>query len=812
MISRKSFVELRGKLQPQFSEAAGGKDVMTFSDFLTVTGCRSPLFAQRLFDCIDADHSGGISYDEFLDAMYTLRSKNAEARIQFIFHLFDLNNDGVISSSELTLVLCASVEEGNINIPDVDKEMLVAMLLELFDANNNGSISFEEFEQVMKSYPDILSGLSLEGISMCRAKDNQRTRWLNVYKGVLKAVYWVSNNPQKTITYSVLMILLMGSFFWDFQKYLHNCDEVVARASGVKITAGHSRVRDCHLIMKRVLMGWSLPVSKGCGRALKTILTIILLPVSRSLMTSLRPTFLKKLFYFDGVVGFHQTLGTLGFAFGWIHALCHWIGMARWADTSRVDSWRRAFPDERHQPELMDLLTTSSSLSGTALLSIYTVAAFFALDYPKKFKFLTSHVREDSGRGRLQSTLRRLGQILNDFNYFWYSHHLFALFYFFLLIHPLPHVPSTDKGWGSGDTWVWVCVPVVLYSAEKLVRFLRSDARSSTVLLAETLVGNVVRIHFQKPRGMVYVAGQYVFIKCPEVSRFEWHPFTLTSSPGDPFLEVCVRAEGDWTRALYDLVDTRSGQTESIVDSTPEEKPLELSQIQVAEKDCLVVPSNHHNQLVCSDVPTTPKFAFKVLVDGPFGAPCQNYKDYSVVLLVGAGIGVTPFASVLNELFHTMNLYKCKRCGLTNLPHTFRAKKVYFCWTVRSRHEASWFKYLLEALSAQDDSDLVDISIHITSIRRANDVRVMLLKMAHSKHQAQAGIDAVSGISTKIVTYFGRPSWPEVFGKVRAANPEERFCGVFFCGPAGLGRVLRKESSKQSSQAMKFEYHEEIFN
>ena len=42
----------------------------------------------------------------------------------------------------------------------------------------------------------------------------------------------------------------------------------------------------------------------------------------------------------------------------------------------------------------------------------------------------------------------------------------------------------------------------------------------------------------------------------------------------------------------------------------------------------------------------------KLLLDGPFGAPAQGYRDYSVLLLVGAGIGVTPFASVLSDLVH----------------------------------------------------------------------------------------------------------------------------------------------------------------
>lgn len=55
--------------------------------------------------------------------------------------------------------------------------------------------------------------------------------------------------------------------------------------------------------------------------------------------------------------------------------------------------------------------------------------------------------------------------------------------------------------------------------------------------------------------------------------------------------------------------------------------------------------------------------SYQVNVDGPFGAPAQNHKDYNVMILVGAGIGVTPFASVLNDLLDHMKKSRCANCG-----------------------------------------------------------------------------------------------------------------------------------------------------
>lgn len=64
----------------------------------------------------------------------------------------------------------------------------------------------------------------------------------------------------------------------------------------------------------------------------------------------------------------------------------------------------------------------------------------------------------------------------------------------------------------------------------------------------------------------------------------------------------------------------------------------------------------------------------QVFVDGPFGAPAQDHDDYNVMILVGAGIGVTPFASVLNDILDNMKKGRCPNCG--HIGSSFNVKKV----------------------------------------------------------------------------------------------------------------------------------------
>lgn len=42
----------------------------------------------------------------------------------------------------------------------------------------------------------------------------------------------------------------------------------------------------------------------------------------------------------------------------------------------------------------------------------------------------------------------------------------------------------------------------------------------------------------------------------------------------------------------------------------------------------------------------------RIEVDGPFGTASEDVFQYEVAMLVGAGIGVTPFASILKSIWY----------------------------------------------------------------------------------------------------------------------------------------------------------------
>ncbi|KAG6824195.1 hypothetical protein H0H93_002452, partial [Arthromyces matolae] len=124
-------------------------------------------------------------------------------------------------------------------------------------------------------------------------------------------------------------------------------------------------------------------------------------------------------------------------------------------------------------------------------------------------------------------------------------------------------------------------------------------------------------------------AGQYIFLSCPEVSYFQWHPFTLTSAPEEDYISVHIRVVGDFTKALAKSVGC---------DFETKERGGKGEKGEKGEKGDSKVVGTVTNPPLNRTLP-------RVMIDGPFGSASEDFLNYDTILLVGAGIGVTPFAS-----------------------------------------------------------------------------------------------------------------------------------------------------------------------
>ncbi|KAH0356582.1 NADPH oxidase, partial [Aureobasidium melanogenum] len=403
-----------------------------------------------------------------------------------------------------------------------------------------------------------------------------------------------------------------------------------------------------------------------------------------------------------------------------------------------------------------------------------------------------------------RSTILKLAKIRQQsYETFWYTHHLFVPFLLALYSHATgcfvrdtvePVSPFAGKYFWNHclgyEGWRWELVGGGLYFLERIYREIRAR-RPTEIIKVVKHPYDAVEIQFRKP-SMQYKAGQWLFLNCPEVSKHEWHPFTITSCPFDPYVSVHVRQVGDFTRSLSNALG-----------AGPEQAALygELDPMGMYE-----VALQHGQQMP------------RLRIDGPYGAPAEDVFDHEIAILVGTGIGVTPWASILKNIWH-MRLSP-------NPPK--RLKRVEFIWVCKTTTSFEWFQALLSSLEMQslsmssppnenkpneETDEFLKIHTYLTQkmdVDQANNI--VLNSVGTTK-------DPLTELNSR--TNFGRPDFQRLLGAMRDSIENGTYIsglesrraevGVYFCGPNMAARGIRKACHDESSHDVKFRFWKEYF-
>lgn len=189
----------------------------------------------------------------------------------------------------------------------------------------------------------------------------------------------------------------------------------------------------------------------------------------------------------------------------------------------------------------------------------------------------------------------------------------------------------------------------------------------------------------------------------------------------------------------------------------------------------------------------------RVLIDGPYGAPAQEYKNYEVVLLVGLGIGATPMISIVKDIvnnikaieeeeeeeeeaaseinehgtgFNTTTRNSPSSSSVHRRRDQFRTRRAYFYWVTREQGSFDWFKGVMNEVAELDHNHVIELHNYCTSVYEEGDARSALIAMLQSLNHAKNGVDVVSG--TRVKSHFAKPNWRTVYKRVALEHPDSR--------------------------------------
>jgi predicted ferric reductase len=115
--------------------------------------------------------------------------------------------------------------------------------------------------------------------------------------------------------------------------------------------------------------------------------------------------------------------------------------------------------------------------------------------------------------------------------------------YSFWLIVLCLHVPSL---------WPWFFAIGLLFTLERAYDFFKQTTHS-TLSNSRPCGKNITFLSVPRS-SLPSHPGSYFRIKVSDISRVEWHPFSLAGSVSSHHLTFFVASTGDWTKKLFEIV------------------------------------------------------------------------------------------------------------------------------------------------------------------------------------------------------------------------------------------------------------------
>ncbi|ELU05066.1 hypothetical protein CAPTEDRAFT_147607, partial [Capitella teleta] len=736
-------------MEKQFKEIAGEDGSIDLDEFKRALKVKDSFFADRFFALFDEDGSGSLELEEVLNGLRQITKGSRRDKLKFLFDIHDVDSNHVRCGC-VTGSGCIDHSEMKAVLESCVTES--ALKISDQDIEDLTTILFEAADA------DDSGSITFEEMITEFEKHPEALDSLTI-----SAANWLKPPVQAT---------------------KHNKEETWRRFFTKRFVVNNFRLisfLSVFALVNAVLFAFNawrywgangyVIIARGCGMCLNFDCAFVVVLMLRYTLTWLRMTALRFILPFDESVMLHKVVGYVICILTVLHTVAHLINI----DTG-VPSNSTAAP----LPEYWEYLFTFKSKIGFIGPGFGYLSGVI-LDVILLIMFLCS-----------LSFVRRTGH----FQIFYWSHVLYLAFWALLIMH-------------GPMFWYFFILPGILFVIEKIYSLkIVKIARHGHMYVTEVnlLPSKVTHLVISRPAKFVYEPGDYIFINIPDIAANEWHPFTISSAPehrGEFWLHI--RGAGYWTNRLHNFFSNYDEGIDDMDGLQSPPKHTSLKHIRVAREGC---PSE------CYKNQRRRKFVkVKCFVDGPYGSPTREIMNTEHAVLVASGIGVTPYASILQSIMlrRKGRRVTCPCCDKSFYPDVptelMGIKKVDFIWINRDQKCFEWFVSLLTQLEAQECEDgtvdrFLEMQMYMTAAASKNDMKGLGLQMALELLHAKRGTDLLTGLKTQ--TKPGRPDWREIFTKISAEKKGS--VKVFFCGSAALAKQLNLQCDLHG-----FEFKKESF-
>ncbi|XP_043256112.1 dual oxidase 2-like [Colletes gigas] len=713
---------------------------LTIIEFSEALSMRSDSeFIKKIFNLADKDKNGFISFREFLDMLIIFLNGSAEEKVKLMFDMYDINGTGRLKRDDFKNMLRSFMETVNADITDNNLETLVQSMMDHANIATKENINLQDFHQILSDFNDKLNYAELE----FNVNSDGKHRKLHV--GGSKAKSNFIKEAERTIEslYSdpnELQTRIGGNNQIKQSIIKKKCREIMNENERIVENTKQYTDDYWYPIMK-YFANKKLQIFWAC------LYSLILLGI-----------FAERAYHYSVEQehsGLRHILGyglaiTRGAASGIMFTYSTLlITMCRNIITILRDTILHLYIPFDSMIEIHKYVACWA-LAFTVLhiighgFNYYHISTQTADDLTCLFPnyFHATHELPKFHYWCFETMTGLTGILLTivagliflcslphirrtHFNLFSMTHSLYPVFYILMILH------GTGRLVQEPFFHYFFLGPLILFVFDKIITMTRKTIQIP-ILKADILPSDVTCLVFPKPPNFQYKSGQWIRIACPLLQTNEYHPFTLSSAPHEPNLSVHIRTVGPWTTKIRNKLDPTY-----ILD---EKLPM-------------------------------------IHIDGPYGESHQDWYKYDVTIMIGGGIGVTPFASILKDIIFKSNHKSNLGC-----------KKVYFLWVTRTQKQFEWLVDILRNLENADVNNTVLVHIFITQFYQKFDLRTILLYICERHFQKISNKSLFTGLTA--VTHFGRPNFEQFFLSIQKLHPTINRIGVFSCGAPSMLQAI----------------------
>lgn len=283
----------------------------------------------------------------------------------------------------------------------------------------------------------------------------------------------------------------------------------------------------------------------------------------------------------------------------------------------------------------------------------------------------------------------------------------------------------------------WLLVPRLIYLFNIIVKR-NFDNKPIQIKSIKILPEKNVSFSFEKPKWLKSNPGDYVYVNCPWVSKFQWFPFNLMTSASSKAAFLNVKASGAWSEKVYDKT------IENLNDGSLEK--------------------------------------LSIRIDGPYGSSSNEILNSNNIILIAAGAGIAKFASILQDI-----AFKTKDNAVKS-----DLESVHFIWLCDDSFYVEWFKKLLRELDKEYESINFNYDIYFTN-RNAASLPQDMLYISKNLFNNEYDIDLLDDMGKH--NHIGTPIWHDEFNNILNGKSAEEY-RIFYSGPINLISKINSAAKK----------------